>query len=146
MYSPNIFLLRIDHSGGYCTEFIVARENSKSPELLRSFLKNLGDCVVVVDDDEIIKVHVHTNVPGEVLTEALTYGPLQTVKIENTPGITEAKKNQMVAEAKALRGLTMYVFHDLFGTFHVTLDPKELDNITYQVDRKYTENSSKEVT
>ena len=68
---------------GYCTEFIVARENSKSPELLRSFLNNLGDCVVVVDDDEIIKVHVHTNVPGEVLTEALTYGPLQTVKIEN---------------------------------------------------------------
>ena len=37
----------------------------------------------MVDDDEIIKVHVHTNVPGEVLTEALTYGPLQTVKIEN---------------------------------------------------------------
>ena len=68
---------------GYCTEYIVARENSKSPELLRSFLNNLGDCVVVVDDDEIIKVHVHTNVPGEVLTEALTYGPLQTVKIEN---------------------------------------------------------------
>ena len=68
---------------GYCTEFIVARENTKSPELLRSFLNNLGDCVVVVDDDEIIKVHVHTNVPGEVLTEALTYGPLQTVKIEN---------------------------------------------------------------
>ena len=67
----------------YCTEFIVARENSKSPELLRSVLNNLGDCVVVVDDDEIIKVHVHTNVPGEVLTEALTYGPLQTVKIEN---------------------------------------------------------------
>ena len=68
---------------GYCTEFIVARENNKSPELLRSFLNKLGDCVVVVDDDEIIKVHVHTNVPGEVLTEALTYGPLQTVKIEN---------------------------------------------------------------
>ena len=68
---------------GYCTEFIVARENNKSPELLRSFLNNLGDCVVVVDDDEIIKVHVHTNVPGEVLTEALTYGSLQTVKIEN---------------------------------------------------------------
>lgn len=67
----------------YCTEFIVARENQKSPELLRSFLENLGDCVVVVDDDEIIKVHVHTNVPGDVLTEALTYGPLQTVKIEN---------------------------------------------------------------
>ena len=67
----------------YCTEFIVARESQKSPDLLRTFLENIGDCVVVVPDDEIIKVHVHTNVPGEVLTEALTYGPLQTVKIEN---------------------------------------------------------------
>ena len=67
----------------YCTEFIAARESQKSPELLRSFLENIGDCVVVVSDEEIVKVHVHTNVPGEVLTEALTYGPLQTVKIEN---------------------------------------------------------------
>lgn len=67
----------------YCTEFIAARESQKSPDLLRTFLENIGDCVVVVPDDEIIKVHVHTNVPGEVLTEALTYGPLQTVKIEN---------------------------------------------------------------
>ncbi len=67
----------------YCTEFIAARETQKSPDLLRTFLENIGDCVVVVPDDEIIKVHVHTNVPGEVLSEALTYGPLQTVKIEN---------------------------------------------------------------
>ena len=67
----------------YCTEFIAARESQKSPDLLRTFLENIGDCVVVVADDEIVKVHVHTNVPGEVLTEALTYGPLQTVKIEN---------------------------------------------------------------
>ena len=67
----------------YCTEFIAARETPKSPELLRTFLENIGDCVVVVSDEEIVKVHVHTNVPGEVLTEALTYGPLQTVKIEN---------------------------------------------------------------
>ena len=89
---------------GYCTEFIVARENSKSPELLRSFLKNLGDCVVVVDDDEIIKVHVHTNVPGEVLTEALTYGPLQTVKIENMRNQHTAlsgKETEAEAAAKA---------------------------------------------
>ncbi len=67
----------------YCTEFIVGRENSKEPQLLRSYLETLGDCVVVVDDDEIIKVHVHTNVPGDVLTEALTYGPPRKVKIEN---------------------------------------------------------------
>ena len=67
----------------YCTEFICGRENPKDPDELRSFLMTLGDCVVVVDDDEIIKVHVHTNVPGTVLTEALTYGPLLKVKIEN---------------------------------------------------------------
>ncbi len=67
----------------YCTEFICARENQKDPDELRTFLQTLGDCVVVVDDDEIIKVHVHTNVPGTVLTEALTYGQLLKVKIEN---------------------------------------------------------------
>ncbi|MBR5114382.1 MAG: DAK2 domain-containing protein [Oscillospiraceae bacterium] len=67
----------------YCTEFIVARETDKDPALLRSFLSTLGDSIVVVDDDEIIKVHVHNNCPGVVLTEALTYGSLQTVKIEN---------------------------------------------------------------
>ena len=67
----------------YCTEFICGRDNPKDPDELRSFLQTLGDCVVVVDDDEIIKVHVHTNVPGTVLTEALTYGSLLKVKIEN---------------------------------------------------------------
>ena len=67
----------------YCTEFIVARETPKDPALLRSFLSGIGDSIVVVEDDEIIKVHVHNNCPGAVLTEALTYGALQTVKIEN---------------------------------------------------------------
>ncbi len=68
---------------GYCTEFIVSKENHKSIDLLRAFLGNLGDSLVVVDDDEIIKVHVHTNDPGKALTEALTYGSLLTVKVEN---------------------------------------------------------------
>jgi len=67
----------------YCTEFIVEKENQKSPLILREFLEGIGDCVVVVDDDEIIKTHVHTNDPGKALTEALTYGSLATVKIEN---------------------------------------------------------------
>ncbi len=67
----------------YCTEFIVAREKQRDPELLRTFLQNLGDCLVLVEDDDIIKVHVHTDAPGRALTEALRYGPLQTVKIEN---------------------------------------------------------------
>ena len=68
---------------GYCTEFICSRDNDKDPEKLRGFLNNLGDSLVLVDDDDIIKVHVHTNDPGIVLQEALTYGALLKVKIEN---------------------------------------------------------------
>ena len=67
----------------YCTEFIIDRENDKDPEQLRSFLDSLGDSLVLVDDEEIIKVHVHTNDPGKALHEAIDYGSLVTVKIEN---------------------------------------------------------------
>ena len=67
----------------YCTEFIVSRENDNDPDALRSFLSELGDSLVLVDDDEIIKVHVHTNDPGKALQEALNYGSFVTVKIEN---------------------------------------------------------------
>lgn len=67
----------------YCTEFIVSRENDGDPENLRAFLSELGDSLVLVDDDEIIKVHVHTNDPGVALQEALRYGSFVTVKIEN---------------------------------------------------------------
>ena len=72
-----------DITFGYCTEFICSRDNDKDPQLLRPFLNDLGDSLVLVDDDEIIKVHVHTNHPGKVLEEALTYGALLKVKIEN---------------------------------------------------------------
>ena len=67
----------------YCTEFIVSRENDKDPEALRDFLSTLGDSLVVVSDEEIIKVHVHTNEPGTAMQEALTYGSFVTVKVEN---------------------------------------------------------------
>ena len=67
----------------YCTEFIIDRENDKDPEKLRAFLSSLGDSLVLVDDDEIIKVHVHTNDPGKALHEAIDYGSFVTVKIEN---------------------------------------------------------------
>ena len=67
----------------YCTEFIIGRENQNDPEELRAFLTTLGDSLVLVDDDEIIKVHVHTDNPGLALQEGLKYGNFQTVKIEN---------------------------------------------------------------
>jgi len=67
----------------YCTEFIIQKAGTKSADLLRAYLGTLGDCVVVVEDDDIIKTHAHTNEPGKALTEALTYGPLLTVKVEN---------------------------------------------------------------
>ena len=67
----------------YCTEFIIQRENDNDPEKLRDFLSSLGDSLVLVDDEEIIKVHVHTNDPGKALHEAIEYGSFVTVKIEN---------------------------------------------------------------
>ena len=67
----------------YCTEFIVSREGDGNPDDLRAFLNELGDSLVLVDDDEIIKVHVHTNDPGAALHEAVKYGSFVTVKIEN---------------------------------------------------------------
>ena len=69
----------------YCTEFIVGRDLSckKDPMDLRAYLEGIGDCVVVVDDEEIIKVHVHTEEPGNALQAALAFGQLLTVKIEN---------------------------------------------------------------
>ena len=67
----------------YCTEFIISRENDNDPEKLREFLSSLGDSLVLVDDEEIIKVHVHTNDPGKALHEAIEYGSFVTVKIEN---------------------------------------------------------------
>ena len=69
----------------YCTEFIVGRDPKckLDPLSLRAYLESIGDCVVVVDDDEIIKVHVHTNHPGKALEEAIKYGQFETVKVEN---------------------------------------------------------------
>ena len=67
----------------YCTEFIISRETQNSTEPLRAFLDSLGDSLVLVEDEEIIKVHVHTNDPGKALHEAMDYGSFVTVKIEN---------------------------------------------------------------
>jgi len=95
----------------YCTEFIISRENDLDPEKLRDFLSSLGDSLVLVDDDEIIKVHVHTNDPGKALHEAMDYGSFVTVKIENMrlqhteKVMTEAEKSPKIAEPEKALGV-----------------------------------------
>lgn len=71
---------------GYCTEFIIVL-NRPMPEKeevsFKEFLTSIGDSIVLVADDEIVKVHVHTNEPGVAITKALTYGSLTKMKIDN---------------------------------------------------------------
>ena len=95
----------------YCTEFIIQRENDMDPDKLREFLSSLGDSLVLVDDEEIIKVHVHTNDPGKALHEAMDYGSFITVKIENMrlqhteKVMTEAEKAPKIAEPEKPLGV-----------------------------------------
>ncbi len=87
----------------YCTEFIVGRdpEIATEPNELRLFLETIGDCVVVVDDEEIIKVHVHTEQPGDALKKGLEFGSLLTVKVENMKEQhKQAKEENEKAKAK----------------------------------------------
>lgn len=66
----------------YCTEFIIEGENLDDKKL-KDYIMSMGDSVVYVQDDKLLKVHVHTNEPGEVLTKALKYGHIVKTKIEN---------------------------------------------------------------
>ena len=86
---------------GYCTEFIIRKENDRSADLLRAYLGTLGDCVVVVEDDEIIKTHAHVNAPGLALTEALKYGPVLMVKVDNLHEQHTSMAEGVSAEAEA---------------------------------------------
>ena len=100
-----------DITFAYCTEFIIQRENDLDPEKLRDFLYSLGDSLVLVDDEEIIKVHVHTNDPGKALHEAMDYGSFVTVKIENMrlqhteKVMTENEKAPKIAEPEKALGV-----------------------------------------
>ena len=86
----------------YCTEFIVNRnpDCEKSPSELRAYLESIGDCVVVVDDEEIIKVHVHTDHPGNAIENGLTFGSLVHLKIENMRDQHERAKHDAKEAAK----------------------------------------------
>ena len=85
---------------GYCTEFIINIEKKfdNGDELnFKAYLESIGDSIVVVADDEIVKVHVHTNDPGLAIQKALTYGSLSRMKIDN---MREEHKEKLIKEAQ----------------------------------------------
>lgn len=90
----------------YCTEFIVdKKKDAKDALALRAYLETIGDCVVVVDDDEIIKVHVHTDHPGKAIEEGLTFGSLMNMKIDN---MRKQHENKQI-EAEQVKSNDEYV-------------------------------------
>ncbi len=100
----------------YCTEFIVMKAPGCGDALgLRAYLESIGDCVVVVDDDDIIKVHVHSNHPGNAIEEGLKYGSLTSLKIENmreqhTEQVLQADKQEQDADYRPVDPDTPFGF------------------------------------
>ena len=87
---------------GYCTEFIILLEKPLPQEEInrfREFLDSIGDSIVLVADDEIVKVHVHTNHPGQAFERALTYGQLSRMKIDN---MREEHQEKLIKDAEKL--------------------------------------------
>ena len=85
---------------GYCTEFILMTEQeftSAKEQELKGFFSSIGDCVVVVSDEEVVKVHVHTNHPGQAIEKALMYGALSKIKIDN---MREEHQEKLIKDAK----------------------------------------------
>jgi len=79
----------------YCTEMLITKKHDcDDPMKLRAYLETIGDCVVVVDDDEIIKVHVHTNDPGKAIQKGLEFGYINLPKIENMKLQHEAEQKR----------------------------------------------------
>jgi len=72
-----------DITFGYCTEFIVRDAEEADDEEFKTYLNGIGDCVLVIKDDNIIKVHVHTDHPGKAFEKGLSYGPLINMKVDN---------------------------------------------------------------
>ncbi len=84
---------------GYCTEFIIVLEKEFGDEQeleWKAFLESIGDSIVVVADDGLVKVHVHTNDPGAAISRALTYGSLTKIKIDN---MREEHQEKLIREA-----------------------------------------------
>lgn len=88
----------------YCTELLIGRniDVKTDPQELRAYLETIGDCALVVDDEEIIKVHVHTEDPGLALQEALKFGELLKVKVENMKDQNRNVKKQNASQKQKL--------------------------------------------
>lgn len=87
---------------GYCTEFIIMLDKPMSPENeheFKEFLMSIGDSIVLVADEDIVKVHVHTNDPGKAISRALTYGALTRMKIDN---MREEHQEKLIKDAEKL--------------------------------------------
>lgn len=85
---------------GYCTEFIIVLDHpllDHQERKYKSFLESIGDSIVVVADDEIVKTHVHTNDPGLAIQEALTHGSLSRIKIDN---MREEHQERLIKDAQ----------------------------------------------
>ena len=85
---------------GYCTEFIIMTEKTftdKDERDFKAYLESIGDSIVCVADDEIVKIHVHTNDPGLAIQKALTYGQLTKMKIDN---MREEHEEKLIREAE----------------------------------------------
>ncbi|HIW57313.1 MAG TPA: DAK2 domain-containing protein [Firmicutes bacterium] len=67
----------------YCTEFLINKEDDRQPNQFTAAIKPKGDCMLVIDDEDIVKVHIHTNHPGFVIEQALKLGELTNIKIDN---------------------------------------------------------------
>ena len=94
---------------GYCTEFLINHDGSHNYEDWREFVSQFGDSLVVVGADDLIKTHIHTNNPGQVLEEALKRGFLSDIKIENMR-VQNAQVNEAKKQAKAKKPAKKYGF------------------------------------
>ena len=93
---------QIDIKFGYCTEFIIMTEKAfteKDEHEFKAFLESIGDSIVCVADEDIVKIHVHTNDPGLAIQRALTYGQLSRMKIDN---MREEHQEKLIRDAEKL--------------------------------------------
>ena len=119
---------------GYCTEFIIMLDkpyDQQKEHEFKAFLESIGDSIVVVSDDEVVKVHVHTNDPGLAIQRALTYGALSNMKIDNMRLEHEEKlikdASRIAAEKKAEEKAAAKEQAEKIGNLTVTIKTKAGD-------------------